>query len=122
MRECWQYSRKVLGSECLQALRTHADKLIIAKLISIEAAGLYYFAFNAGVGITTGLVNAFALVLAARDLRRPDARSRCMEKLAALHRHDLCSHCAADPGPGAACALVRAAGVRRAAGPMQCRW
>lgn len=63
MRECWQYSRKVLGSECLQALRTHADKLIIAKLIGIEAAGLYYFAFNAGVGITTGLVNAFALVL-----------------------------------------------------------
>lgn len=63
MQECWQYSRKVLGSECLQALRTHADKLIIAKLISVEAAGLYFFAFNAGVGITTGLVNAFALVL-----------------------------------------------------------
>ena len=61
--ECWHYSRKVLGSECLQALRTHADKLIIAKLISIEAAGLYFFAFNAGFGITTGLVNAFTLVL-----------------------------------------------------------
>jgi PST family polysaccharide transporter len=63
IRECWRYSRKVLGSECLQALRTHADKLIIAKLIGIEAAGLYYFAFNAGVGITTGLINAFVLVL-----------------------------------------------------------
>jgi PST family polysaccharide transporter len=63
MAHCWKFSRKVLGSECLQALRTHADKLIIAKLLGLEAAGLYYFAFNAGVGITTGLVNAFALVL-----------------------------------------------------------
>ena len=53
----------ILGSELLTAARLHADKLLIGALLGTEALGLYYFAFNAGLGITQALVTACSLVL-----------------------------------------------------------
>lgn len=53
----------VLGSECLAAVRLHGDKLIVGALLGTKALGLYYFAFNAGLGITLSLVSACNLVL-----------------------------------------------------------
>jgi len=53
----------ILGSEVLTALRLHADKLLIGALLGTEALGLYFFAFNAGLGITQALVAACNLVL-----------------------------------------------------------
>lgn len=52
------YSRCVLGAEALNTLRMHADKLVIGGLLGLNALGLYAFAVNAGVGITTSLVTA----------------------------------------------------------------
>ena len=53
----------ILGSAILDAMRLHADKLLVGALLGTEALGLYYFAFNAGLGITQSLVSACNLVL-----------------------------------------------------------
>lgn len=53
----------ILGSELLAAARVHGDKLIVGALLGTEALGLYYFAFNAGLGITQSFVAACNLVL-----------------------------------------------------------
>ena len=53
----------ILGSAMLDAARLHADKLLVGALLGTEALGLYYFAFNAGLGITQSLVSACNLVL-----------------------------------------------------------
>lgn len=53
----------VLGSEMLNALRLNADKLLVGAVLGTEALGLYYFAFNAGLGITQSIVAACNLVL-----------------------------------------------------------
>lgn len=53
----------ILGSEMLTAARLHGDKLLVGALLGTEALGLYYFAFNAGLGITQSLVTACNLVL-----------------------------------------------------------
>lgn len=53
----------VLGSELFTAARLHCDKLLVGALLGTEALGLYYFAFNAGLGITQSLVTACNLVL-----------------------------------------------------------
>jgi len=53
----------VLGGELLKSLRLQADKLIVAAALGLELLGLYYFAFNAGLGIALSLGNAAGLVL-----------------------------------------------------------
>lgn len=53
----------VLGSEMLNAARLNADKVLIGALLGTEALGLYYFAFNAGLGITQAFVSACNIAL-----------------------------------------------------------
>ncbi|WP_379922457.1 oligosaccharide flippase family protein [Erythrobacter sp. R86502] len=53
----------ILCSELLIAARLHGDKLIIGAMLGTEALGLYFLAFNAGLGITQSLVTACNLVL-----------------------------------------------------------
>jgi O-antigen/teichoic acid export membrane protein len=53
----------ILGSELLAAARIHGDKLLVGALLGTEALGIYYFAFNAGLGITQSFVAACNLVL-----------------------------------------------------------
>ncbi|MEM7702379.1 MAG: oligosaccharide flippase family protein [Pseudomonadota bacterium] len=57
------FGPSILISELLGAARLHADKLIVGAFLGTEALGLYYFAFNAGLGITQSLVAACNLVL-----------------------------------------------------------
>ena len=53
----------ILGVEIVKALRFQADKLIIGALLGAEALGLYFFAFNAGLGLATSFSQAFSIVL-----------------------------------------------------------
>jgi len=53
----------ILGSAILDSARLNADKLLVGAFLGTEALGLYYFAFNAGLGITQSLVSACNLVL-----------------------------------------------------------
>jgi len=62
----FQFCGPVLISELIAGLRLHADKLVIAALFGLEAAGIYFFAFNAGVGLSSAVSTAFNRVVYPR--------------------------------------------------------
>jgi len=55
-----KFSWPVLGSELMCACRDQLDKFIVSVTFGVEALGLYYFAFNAGLGVSTALNKAFS--------------------------------------------------------------
>ena len=57
-----RHSAGIMASEAMVALRTQGDNLIIAASMGTTALGIYYFAFNAGLGIVSSLVGAFRQV------------------------------------------------------------
>ena len=57
-RELSSFGRYVLGVELLNTLRSNLDYLIVGKALSVEALGVYYFAFNAGLGLSLGLIQS----------------------------------------------------------------
>ncbi|MGH2341551.1 oligosaccharide flippase family protein [Segnochrobactraceae bacterium EtOH-i3] len=62
-RAILRFSRSVLGVEFLTTLQANVDNLLVGAFLGAEALGLYFFAFNAGLGITLGLVNAFGMAV-----------------------------------------------------------
>ncbi|MEA5443734.1 lipopolysaccharide biosynthesis protein [Cyanobium gracile] len=84
-RELMGFGGPILGVELLQTLRSNLDYLIVGRFLSLEALGVYYFAFNAGAGISLGIMNATkASVLShlceARD-NLADFRARYFQSL-----------------------------------------
>ncbi len=63
MRSMVRFGLSVLCTDALMALRSQADKLIIGAVLGVSALGTYYFAFNAGIGIVSGLITAFGTVI-----------------------------------------------------------
>jgi PST family polysaccharide transporter len=63
----WQQIRgftlKILGIELLSTIRGNIDYLIIGRFVGVEALGIYYFAFNAGLGISMSAINAIRFSL-----------------------------------------------------------
>ena len=53
----------VLGVEAVKAVRMQADKLIIGGVLGLEALGIWFFAFNAGLGLATSFATAFGIAL-----------------------------------------------------------
>ena len=53
------FAAPVLCTELLNAARLHVDKLIIGAVCGLELLGVYYFAFNAGLGLSSALSVAF---------------------------------------------------------------
>lgn len=53
----------VLGVELVKALRMQVDKLLVGVLMGAEALGLYFMAFNAGLGLANSFSVAFGTVL-----------------------------------------------------------
>ena len=62
-REIVRFGKHVLGVEVLKATRLHMDNLIIGRFLGLEALGIYYFARNAGLGISLSLINSFNTAL-----------------------------------------------------------
>lgn len=56
-REIFNYGRNILGLSLLKTLRNNLDYLIIGRFIGINELGIYYFAFNAGLGISMTIIN-----------------------------------------------------------------
>ncbi|MGF1540919.1 MAG: lipopolysaccharide biosynthesis protein [Pleurocapsa sp.] len=54
------FSSSIFGVELLTKLRSNLDYLIVGKFVSVTALGLYYFAFNAGIGISTNVIKSFS--------------------------------------------------------------
>lgn len=62
-KEITHFGKNLLGAELLNKLRMNLDYLIIGRFLGIEALGIYYFAFNAGFGITMNVINTFMSAL-----------------------------------------------------------
>jgi PST family polysaccharide transporter len=56
-KEIANYGGNLFGIELLKKLRANLDYLIAGKFLGIEALGVYYFAFNAGLGISLNIIN-----------------------------------------------------------------
>lgn len=63
VRPFLQFGWAVLGVEVVKALRLQADKLVIGALLGPAALGLYFLAFNAGLGLATSFSAALSTVL-----------------------------------------------------------
>lgn len=59
----WQeiagFSMNLLGIQLLNKVRANLDYLLVGRFLGIKELGIYYFAFNAGLGISLNLINAF---------------------------------------------------------------
>lgn len=62
-QEIVNYSKNLLGVEFLTKLRLNLDYLIVGRFLGVGQLGLYYFAFNAGSGITNNIVNSLMSAL-----------------------------------------------------------
>ncbi len=63
LRDTWKFGRTILFTELISALRLQGDKLLLGQLIGLSLLGTYYFAFNAGLGITSALITACSAAL-----------------------------------------------------------
>jgi O-antigen/teichoic acid export membrane protein len=60
-RKILTYGVPILGSEMMAAARMNLDKLLVGSILGVEALGIYYFAYNAGIGVSLTLTGALAL-------------------------------------------------------------
>lgn len=58
-RDVLSFGSNLLINDLLNRVRSNVDYLIVGKYLGVEALGMYYFAFNAGSGITFSLLNTF---------------------------------------------------------------
>jgi len=60
----WQaitsFGGNLLGIELLGRLKSNLDYLIIGSFLGVDALGLYYFGFNAGLAITLNIITMFS--------------------------------------------------------------
>ncbi len=54
-----RFAKNILGAELLDRFRANLDYLLIGRFLGIDALGLYYFAFNAGLGISLNIMGSF---------------------------------------------------------------
>ncbi|WP_237437473.1 oligosaccharide flippase family protein [Alteraurantiacibacter aestuarii] len=63
LHEFTRLSAGVLVTEFTNVARQQLDKIIVGAMLGTEALGFYFFAFNAGLGITSSFVSALSIVL-----------------------------------------------------------
>lgn len=57
------FGSRILGVEMLNTLRENIDYLLIGRFLGVSELGTYYFAFNAGLGLSLSAVNAMGVSL-----------------------------------------------------------
>lgn len=62
-REILGFGSNVLITDFLAKFQANVDYLLVGKFLGVQALGIYYFAFNAGSGITLNLLNTFMVPL-----------------------------------------------------------
>ena len=58
--EVFDFSYPIIASEMLAAARINIDKILVWWLLGVEALGVYFFAFNAGIGLSMSLTTALS--------------------------------------------------------------
>ncbi|MBU7583567.1 MAG: lipopolysaccharide biosynthesis protein [Nostoc sp. TH1S01] len=62
-RQITSFGSRVLGIELLSIFRENVDYLLIGRFVGVQALGVYYFAFNAGLGLSLSVINAIRVSL-----------------------------------------------------------
>ena len=62
-KDLFDFGRNVLGVELLKTLRSNLDYLIVGRFLGLQELGIYYFAFNSGLGLSLGVINAIGTSL-----------------------------------------------------------
>jgi len=62
-QEIANYAKNILGVELLDKLRANLDYLLVGRFLGVDALGFYFFAFNAGLGISLNVMNLFVWAL-----------------------------------------------------------
>ncbi|NJK40958.1 MAG: lipopolysaccharide biosynthesis protein [Acaryochloridaceae cyanobacterium SU_2_1] len=65
-RELLNFGRSILGVELLNTLRFNLDYLLVGRFLGVDALGVYFFAFNAGLGLSMGLITSVKVALLPR--------------------------------------------------------
>lgn len=78
--ETLRFCLPILASQMLVAVRGNADKILVGSILGLEALGIYYFAFNAGYGLSSVLTNALAAVSFPHLASPKLAMSRLLER------------------------------------------
>lgn len=52
------FGKNILGVSLLRTLRNNLDYLLVGRFVGIEELGIYFFGFNAGLGISLSFINA----------------------------------------------------------------
>jgi PST family polysaccharide transporter len=62
-REIVTFGSGLLGVELMDKLRLNLDYLIVGRFLGMDALGTYFFAFNAGLGISKNVLNSMMIAL-----------------------------------------------------------
>ncbi|MEM9924819.1 MAG: lipopolysaccharide biosynthesis protein [Cyanobacteria bacterium P01_D01_bin.50] len=62
-KEILSFGKNILGVGLLKTLRNNLDYLIVGRFVGIEELGIYFFGFNAGLGISLSIINAISSVM-----------------------------------------------------------
>ncbi|MBF2064009.1 MAG: lipopolysaccharide biosynthesis protein [Calothrix sp. C42_A2020_038] len=54
----WTFGRNILAIGLFKTLRNNLDYLIVFNFLGVEELGIYFFGFNAGLGISLSIINA----------------------------------------------------------------
>lgn len=57
-QEILNFGKNLLGVTLLRTLRDNLDYLLVGRLIGIKELGIYFFGFNAGLGISLSIINS----------------------------------------------------------------
>ncbi len=52
------FGKSILGVQLLKTLRNNLDYLIVGRFLGIEVLGIYFFGFNAGLGVSLSIISA----------------------------------------------------------------
>ena len=80
-RPLMSFARPMMGVEVVSVLRQQMDYLLVGALFAMDVLGVYFFAFNAGLGISLGLLRAYSTAIFPQLCG--DMTSR--ERLARMH-------------------------------------
>ena len=61
--EIVSFGKNILGGQLLKAVRNNLDYLIVGRFLGIEQLGIYFFGFNAGLGISLSIISALGTAI-----------------------------------------------------------
>lgn len=61
--EIFNFGKSLLGVNLLNTFRNNFDYLLVGRFIGVKELGLYFFAFNAGLGISLTIINSITTAL-----------------------------------------------------------